>query len=307
MEDSTEDKRKFYKEAALKITKGKMILDAPMKNYTSMKVGGVSDVLFFPKDIEELKTLIKHSQRLKIPFFILGNGTNIIVRDNGIPGWVINLSQGLKKIEIIGEEIEAEAGLSLKKLIRASVKKELTGLEPLVGIPATVGGAIMMNAGAWGVEIKDLITSVHFMRTNGEIFEKYREELKFTYRRLNIPDKWIIIKGRFRLKRGKRESIIENLKFYLEMRERMQPWTFPSAGSIFKNPKEVSAGKLIEELGFKGFRLGDAMISNIHANFIVNIGKAKAKDIIDLIELVEKKVYRERGILLQREVRVVGE
>lgn len=296
----------FYQEAALDLIKGKMIFDVQMKQFTSMKVGGRADVLMFPKDLGELKKIVKKSKKMEIPYYILGNGTNLIVTDKGIKGWVISLNQGFKKMEIHGDEVEAEAGVPIKRLIRLSIQKELTGLEPFAGIPGTVGGAIKMNAGAWGVEIKDRVKNVMFMTQSGRIIDRDRAKLHFSYRRLDIPDSWIILKARLKLQKGERNEIARKIRSYLAMKKKIQPLGYPSSGSIFLNPKGHSAGKLIEELGLKGYRIGDAMISNIHANFIINLGKAKAHEIIDLIELIEKRVYEGKGIILKREVRIIG-
>ena len=272
-----------------------------------MKVGGPADSLLFPKDADELKKVIRFARRKKIPFLILGKGTNLVVRDKGVRGWVINLTQGMKKIKIDGEMIEAEAGLSLQQLVQFSIQKGLTGLEPFYGIPGTVGGGLAMNAGAWGAELKDVLLSVTLMKEDGEIMERSRSRLRFSYRGLVIPPSWIILKGRFQLKKGKKEKTLERVKSYSEMRKRKQPLDYPSAGSIFKNPKEGPAGKWIEGAGLKGFRIGQAMVSDRHANFIINLGKAKAEEVIRLMEFVEKKIYEEKGISLEREVKVVGE
>jgi len=183
----------------------------------------------------------------------------------------------------------------------------LSGLEPFCGIPGTVGGALAMNAGAWGAEIKDVVVSVTSLSTGGRIIERDASKLRFRYRSLDIPASWIILKGRFQLKREKREKILERARAYSKMRKRAQPRDGYSAGSIFKNPKEGPAGKWIEEAGLKGFRMGQAMVSERHANFIINLGNARAEEIIRVIECVERKVYEEKGISLQREVRVVGE
>jgi len=164
-----------------------------------------------------------------------------------------------------------------------------------------------MNAGAWDAELKDVLRSITLMKDDGEVVERSRPRLKFSYRRLDLPSSWIILKGRFQLKKGKKEEILERVKSYSEMRERTQPLDSPSAGSIFKNPKEGPAGKWIEEAGLKGFRMGQAMISDRHANFIINLGKATAGEVIDLMELVERKIYEKKGISLEREVKVVGE
>jgi UDP-N-acetylmuramate dehydrogenase len=278
-----------------------------MRQFTSIKVGGPADSLFFPKDVDELRKLVRYARRKSIPFFILGKGTNLVVRDKGVRGWVISLTQGMKKIQLNGEVVEAEGGLPLQRLVQFTIQKGLTGLEPFFGIPGTVGGGLAMNAGAWGAELKDVLRSITLMKDDGEVVERSRPRLKFSYRRLDLPSSWIILKGRFQLKKGKKEEILERVKSYSEMRKRTQPLDSPSAGSIFKNPKESPAGKWIEEAGLKGFRMGQAMISDRHANFIINLGKATAGEVIDLMELVERKIYEKKGISLEREVKVVGE
>jgi UDP-N-acetylmuramate dehydrogenase len=296
-----------YKKEAQGLIEGRVFINAPMRKFTSIKVGGPADILFFPKDIADLKKLVRFAMRKNIPFLILGRGTNLVVRDKGIRGWVISLTQGIKKIRTEGDVVEAEAGLSLQRLVQSTIQKGFTGLEPFFGIPGTVGGGLVMNAGAWGVELKDLVLSVTLMKEDGEVVERPLAKLNFSYRSLTLPSSWIILKGRFQLKKGKKEEILEQVRSYSEMRKRTQPLDYPSAGSIFKNPKEGPAGKWIEEVGLKGYRMGRAMVSDRHANFIVNLGKAKAAEVINLMEWVEKRVYEEKGISLEREVKVVGE
>ncbi|OGP64196.1 MAG: UDP-N-acetylenolpyruvoylglucosamine reductase [Deltaproteobacteria bacterium RBG_13_47_9] len=296
-----------YQKWASGLIKGKVLFDAPMRQFTSIKLGGPAECLLFPKDVNELKKVIRFARRKKIPFFILGKGTNLIVRDKGVRGWVINLSRGMKKITMDGEMVEAEAGVPLQRLVQFSIQKGLSGLEPFFGIPGTVGGGLAMNAGAWGAELKDVLLSMTLMKEGGKIIERPRSRLRFSYRGLALPPSWIILKGRFRLKKGKKEEILERVKSYSEMRKRKQPLDSPSAGSVFKNPKEGPAGKWIEEVGLKGFRIGQAMVSDRHANFIINLGKAKAEEVIHLMEFIEKKIYEEKGISLEREVKVVGE
>ena len=298
---------KDYKKGAKGLIEGRVLVEAPMRQFTSIKVGGPADSLFFPKDVDELRKLVRYARRKSIPFFIIGKGTNLVVRDKGVRGWVISLTQGMKKIQLNGEVVEAEAGLPLQRLVQFTIQKGLTGLEPFFGIPGTVGGGLAMNAGAWGAELKDVLHSITLMKEDGEVVERSRPRLKFSYRRLDVPSSWIILKGRFQMKKGKKEEILERVKSYSEMRKRTQPLDYPSAGSIFKNPKEGPAGKWIEEAGLKGFRMGQAMISDRHANFIINLGKATAEEVIDLMELVEKKIYEKKGISLEREVEVVGE
>jgi UDP-N-acetylmuramate dehydrogenase len=299
--------KRDYKKWALGLIKGRVLFDAPMRQFTSMKVGGPADSLLFPRNVDELRKVVRYARRKKIPCLILGKGTNLVVRDKGVRGWVINLTQGMKKIHMDGEVVEAEAGLPLQSLVQFSIQKGHTGLEPFFGIPGTVGGGLTMNAGARGAELKDVLLSITLMKEDGEMVERSRSKLRFSYRRLVLPPSWIILKGRFQLKKGKKEEILERVKSYSEIRKRTQPLDYPSAGSIFKNPKEGPAGKWIEEAGLKGFRIGQAMISDLHANFIINLGKAKAEEVIRLMEWVEKKIYEEKGISLEREVRVVGE
>jgi UDP-N-acetylmuramate dehydrogenase len=213
----------------------------------------------------------------------------------------------MRKIKIAGAVVEAEAGLPLQRLVQFSIQKGLTGLEPFFGIPGTVGGGLAMNAGAWGAELKDVLLSMTLMKEDGEIVKRSRSRLRFSYRGLVLPPPWIILKGCFQLKRGRKEEILERVKSFSELRRKKQPLDYPSAGSIFKNPKEGPAGKWIEETGLKGFRIGQAMISERHANFIINLGKAKAEEVIRLMEFVERKIYEEKDISLEREVKVVGE
>jgi UDP-N-acetylmuramate dehydrogenase len=296
-----------YKKWASGLIGGKVLFNAPMRQFTSMKVGGPADCLLFPRDVVELRKVVRYVRRKQIPFLILGKGTNLVVRDKGVRGWIISLMQGMKKIDMDGEVVEAEAGLPLQRLVQYSIRKGLTGLEPFFGIPGTVGGGLAMNAGAWGVELKDVLLSMTLMSEDGEVAERPRSRLRFSYRRLILPPSGIILKGRFRLKKGDKEESLQRVKSYSEMRKRRQPLDYPSAGSVFKNPKEGPAGKWIEEAGLKGFRIGQAMVSERHANFIVNLGKAKAEEVIRLMEFVEKRIYEEKGISLEREVKVVGE
>jgi UDP-N-acetylmuramate dehydrogenase len=296
-----------YKKMAMGLIKGRILFDAPMRKFTSIRVGGPADSLLFPKDAQELGTVIRYARREHIPILILGKGTNLIVRDKGIRGWVISLTQGMQKIQLEGDAIDAEAGVSLKRLVQFSIQRNLTGLEPFFGIPGSVGGGLAMNAGAWGVEMKDVLLSMTLMNEKGQPIERPRYRMKFSYRGLSIRPTWIILKGRFCLKKGNKEEILRHVKSYSEIRKKTQPLDYPSAGSIFKNPAEGPAGKWIEEAGLKGVRVGQAMVSDRHANFIINLGKATAQEVIQLMECVERKIYAEKGIFLEREVRVVGE
>jgi len=297
----------YRKEEIRRLIEGKVLFNVPMKRFTSMKVGGPVDVLLFPRNVGELKKVVRYARKKSIPITILGKGTNMIVRDKGIRGWMINLMQGLKKIRAEREVVEAEAGASLQRLVQFSVQKGLTGFEPFYGIPGTVGGGLSMNAGAWGSELKDILLSMTLMKENGDIIERPRSRLRFSYRGLALPSKWVILKGRFQLKKGKKKEMVERIKSYSEQRREKQPLDYPSAGSIFKNPAGGGAGRWIEDAGLKGYRIGQAMVSERHANFIINLGNATATEVIHLMEWVEKKVSEEKGVALEREVKVVGE
>jgi UDP-N-acetylmuramate dehydrogenase len=296
-----------YQKEAQDLIEGRILFDAPLKRYTSMKVGGPADALLFPANVDELRTLVHRARERSIPLLILGKGTNLIVKDHGVRGWAISLSRGLRKIKTNGEKVEAEAGVLLQRLVQFAAQKSLAGFEPFTGIPGTVGGGLAMNAGAWGSELKDLTLSVTLMEGDGTIVERSRSALQFSYRGLVLPPGSILLKARFQLKRGDREEIRERMESYSERRKRTQPLDHPSAGSVFKNPQNARAGKVIEETGLKGFRIGQAMISELHGNFIINLGKATAEDVLRLMEWVEKKVYEKKGISLEREVKVVGE
>ena len=296
-----------YREEVRSLIKGSVLFNVRMKRFTSMKVGGPVDALLFPRDVGELKKVVRYARKKSIPVMILGKGTNMIVRDKGVRGWMVNLTQGLKKIRAKGEVVEAEAGAPLQRLVQFSIQKGLTGFEPFYGIPGTVGGGLAMNAGAWGSELKDILLSMTLMKENGDIVKRRRSRLRFSYRGLALPSKWIILKGQFQLKKGKKKEMVERIKSYSEQRREKQPLDYPSAGSIFKNPAGGSAGRWIEEAGLKGYRMGQAMVSERHANFIINLGHATATDVIHLIEWVETKVSEEKGVSLEREVKVVGE
>ncbi len=292
--------------------KGEILSSVPMSAYTSFQVGGRVDYLAFPEDIEDLQKILQWCNQKGIHYLVLGNGTNLLVRDGGIRGMAISLARGFLSVEEVegGPEknlILAEAGGPLSKLVEFSLRKALTGLEFAAGIPGTVGGAIFMNAGAFRGEMKGVLHAVRLMDAQGYIAEKEKNELKFSYRFLELGKGEIILGGKFRLlpENGRRvgAKVEENFRW----RKARQPWHLPSAGSVFKNPIQGPAGKFIEETGLKGLRMGDAQVSEQHANFIVNRGKARAQDILALVAMIREKVFQEKGIWLEMEIQVVGE
>ncbi|HOD35147.1 MAG TPA: UDP-N-acetylmuramate dehydrogenase [Syntrophales bacterium] len=289
----------------------KVLFDEPMAHHTSIGVGGKADALIFPEQAEALRKIIACLKEFGIPFLPVGNGTNLIVRDGGFRGAIIVL-RNLKALKVLsrqGREVDicAEAGVSLADVVSLTLSEGLEGMEFCAGIPGSVGGAVRMNAGAYGREMKDILTSVSFINGSGTVRSIPKEQLRFEYRNLELPGETFIVSALFRLHRGDRNRIEEKVSDILKTRWSKHPLQFRNAGSIFKNPARIPAGKLIEEAGLKGLRVGDAEVSSMHGNFIVNLGHAKARDILALIEEVQKRVLETKGISLETEVKVIGE
>jgi UDP-N-acetylmuramate dehydrogenase len=295
------------------LLKGGVRFNEAMGRHTSFRIGGPAEVMFFPEDVPDLKMVLKVARTKGIPVFILGMGTNLLVRDGGIPGITINL-KNLNKIKILKTPnsklqtpnfIYAEAGVTLPKLLSVAAKNGLEGFEFTAGIPGALGGAIVMNAGTKEGEMKDVLDSVTLINNDGELVVVMREDIPFGYRRSGLGG-MVIVGATLRLRRGDPDDIKKRIRVRLEERAMKEPSGLPNAGSIFKNPESDSAGKIIEEIGLKGFRMGDAEISQVHANFIVNKGKANASDVISLMRVIEDRVFKEKGIVLEPEIRVVG-
>jgi len=289
---------------------GRVFLREPMKRHTSMGVGGAADCLVFPRDGEEVRKLVFLFIQEGIPFIPLGNGTNLIVREKGYRGVFLSL-RDLECMTHRDEEdravLVAEAGVPLSRLVQFAVSLSLAGLEFCAGIPGTVGGAIGMNAGAWGGEIKDVLRSLCFLNGSAVIRSVDREHLTFRYRSLDLPGGSVILEGTFVLVREEERVVREKVAGFLEKRKQRHPLDQRSAGSIFRNPPEGPAGKWIEEAGLKGLQVGGAMVSGKHGNFIVNRGDAGAEDVISLMRLVRDRVLEKTGIFLEPEVKIVGE
>jgi UDP-N-acetylmuramate dehydrogenase len=279
----------------------------PMSEVTSLRIGGPADLILYPRGVEDLRIVMARCRDLGVKYLLLGNGTNLLVSDRGVREPLINLAAGFGEIKREGRMVVAGAGAGLPELLHFCAAHDLSGLEPLAGIPGTVGGGIRMNAGSWGVEIGDLISSVMVMDQAGEIRRRKQNEVGFGYRRTNLPAEEIILQGKFFLHKGDRAGITTRTKAFLRKRKETQPLTSPSAGSIFKNPPGIPAGRLIDEVGLKGMRRGDAMVSLMHANFIVNTGRARARDVLGLIDMIQKRVYHEKMTRLEMEVLIIGE
>lgn len=279
----------------------------PLAKHTTLRVGGPADVYIEPADENDLAAVLKFCCEREVKFFILGRGSNLLVRDGGFRGVVICLSQpAFGKIEIDGERICCGAGAKLKNVAVEAKRNGLSGVEFLEGIPGSVGGALRMNAGAMGDETFNFVESVRVMDFSGNISEMSPKEMDVTYRRCGILKNHIALAVTFKCKKSSREEIEARMKSFSEKRWKSQPAS-PSAGCIFKNPATIPAGRLIDELGLKGLRVGGAKVSAEHGNFIVNGGTATARDVLELISLLRTKAKSERGIDLDAEVEIVGE
>ena len=299
---------KLSEDTFLKFVKGKVIRDAELKNFTTFKVGGKVDFLIIPQDEEDIRVTLSIARDKDIPLYIIGNGSNLLVSDEGVRGIVIRISKiNFNRFNLKGSVLKSESGVLLSKLISYTVDQELSGMESLLGIPGTLGGAITMNAGTNGFSISQILREIKVMNKNGEIKAVEKEELGFSYRSSKIMEKkLIILEAVMELKKFKRDLINESLKRNFEKRKKTQPYSYPNAGCIFKNPEEKQAGWLIERAGCKGLRIGGAEVSTKHANFIVNRGNATFNDIIKLMELVRERVLFKFGIELKPEVLILG-
>jgi UDP-N-acetylmuramate dehydrogenase len=285
------------------------IFDCPMDQMTTYRVGGRAEACCFPKELKELSRLILYLASEGIPYIVAGKGSNLLVSDAGIKGAVVVLKGALASVERIDNEdasILAGGGLKVSDLLIYCKKNELTGIEFMAGIPGTLGGAVFMNAGAYGSEIGDFVQEVRVVTHGGEAVSLKRSELGFSYRSSGIKQGAVIYNIVLRLKKGEKGLIAQLIAGNLRKRKESQPLEYPSAGSVFKNPPGDYAGRLIEKAGLKGAKAGGAMISSRHANFIVNTGGAKAADILALMELARKKVKEETGINLEPEIKMLG-
>ena len=285
--------------------RGRVRAGEPMADHTTWRVGGPVDLLVEPADAAELRLCVELLRDAGIPWLPLGSGSNLLVRDGGIPGAVIGMRY-FRDVKLEPENnVVAGAGLPLMSLIRTATENGLSGLEQLSGIPGTVGGAIYMNAGAGDKDMAGVVQSVQVLTGNGEK-SLSRDELGFEYRRSRLRQNEIVFSARLQLGRGEPEDLQRIVKEKLRHRRRAQGVGAPSAGSVFKNPPGESAWKLIEKTGLQGRQVGGARISERHANFIVNAGQATASDILELIDLVRNEVFARSGILLEPEVRIIG-
>jgi UDP-N-acetylenolpyruvoylglucosamine reductase len=281
--------------------------DEPLAKRTTLRVGGPAEVFVEPSSDQELSAILRFCSENDVPWFVLGRGSNLLIRDGGIRGVVISLSHPhFSRIEFQSGRILAGAGARLKNVAIEARRQQISGMEFLEGIPGTVGGALRMNAGAMGSEMFCIVQSVRYMDRNGEIAEESSDVIPHEYRSCTLLRTHIALSAILAGTPAEKSAIEAKMKECSEKRWSSQP-AAPSAGCIFKNPETISAGRLIQELGLKGTKFGGAMISEEHGNFIINDGNATAKEVLDLIDFIKDKARRERGIELRTEVEIVGE
>ncbi|MGH2574145.1 MAG: UDP-N-acetylmuramate dehydrogenase [Ignavibacteria bacterium] len=286
------------------IFKGKVTLNERLARFTTFRIGGDSDFYLEPADEEDLLNIIKYANQKNLSFYIIGNGSNILISDEGIRGLVINLEKGFGYLEHENGLIICGAGVKIAKFVDFCIQNNYAGVEMLAGIPATMGGALVMNAGAYGGEISAYVVEVGIIRKD-KIKSLTKEECGFVYRNSDLKDT-VIMYAKFKLPHGDPEKLSKIRKDLLLKRNEAQPVEIPNAGSIFKNPEGDFAARLVEQCGLKGARFGGAMVSPKHANFIVNFDNASANDVIELIKVIRKAVKEKFGILLELEVKLIG-
>ena len=286
--------------------KSNFLLDEPMSKHTTFKIGGACDIFIEPA-IDELPELISRLKAETVPITVIGNGSNLLVSDAGIEGVVISFGKAASQIVVSGEKIVAQAGVLLSRLANTALENSLTGLEFAAGIPGSVGGAVYMNAGAYGGEVKMVLQSATILTSDLQIVERPVEQLELSYRHSKLMDTAeLVLSATFLLKKGVKEQIQQTMDELKEKRISKQPLNYPSAGSTFKRPEGYFAGKLIEDAGLKGYQVGGARVSDKHCGFVINYDNATAKDVIELMRDVDRKVFENAGVHLEPEVRIIG-
>lgn len=287
---------------------GRVEAGMPMKELTTMRVGGAADCVVFAKSIEDIVKTVKGCKEHDVPLTVVGRGSNLIVRDGGLRGVVLQLGKDFGCIAVEGNRITAQAGATLGALSRAALEHSLEGLEFAEGIPGSVGGGVYMNAGAYGGEMAQVLVCVRVLHKDGSIAQMSKEELEMSYRHTRLMELGcVVLEAEFELKAGNAEEIAARMADFSQRRREKQPIQYPSAGSFFKRPEGHFAGKLIQDAGLKGATVGGAQISQLHAGFMINIGGATAGDVLGLMKQVQEEVMAHFGVQLEPEVRIIGE
>lgn len=302
------NKELVYKDFLKFINEEDVKIDEPMKKHISFKVGGPADILVRPRTEEQLSKVLKYINENNLPYLVIGNGSNLLVKDGGIRGVVIEFGDNFNQFSIEGNIIKAQAGTLLSVIGKAALRESLTGFECISGIPGSLGGALAMNAGAYGGEIKTSVKSVRAMTPQGEIVEFTNEQMEFGYRRSVLTNTdYIVLSAELELQKGNYDEIKDFMADLTNRRTSKQPLNLPSAGSTFKRPEGHFAGKLIEDCGLRGLSLRGAQVSEKHCGFVVNSGGATAKDILDLMYAIKSTVLNKYGVMLEEEVKIIGE
>ncbi|MBQ6842304.1 MAG: UDP-N-acetylmuramate dehydrogenase [Firmicutes bacterium] len=301
------DKQQYAQQLQL-LTKAPVLVDAPMSSYTTWKIGGPADLLLQPADTDELAAIMAYLHEHDLPWIAIGNGSNLLVGDKGIRGAVIRTANCLTGTRWLGDTVTAGAGVLLPRLAIEAAERSLGGLAFAGGIPGSIGGAVRMNAGAYGYNIGPLVTAIEVVEYNGHKRTIGAEELTFAYRNSNLFDVPAIVANvTLQLPACPREESLAQIRHYNQQRCLKQPLEFPSCGSVFRNPEGDHAGRLVEVTGLRGLRVGNAQVSVKHGNFIVNLGGATAADVRGVIEEVQQRVYANTGFKLEPEVKMIGE
>ena len=289
-----------------KMITGNILEGEPMANHTTYGIGGPATAFIEPKSIKELQIIKSYSKEYNIPLYCIGGGSNLLVSDRGVNGLVVSLEKYFKNINFDKDKCYAEAGIKLSRLVKNCIKQNIIGFETLIGIPGTLGGALIMNAGAFGNEISTYLTCIELLNNKGVIEKKTADEIEFKYRSSTFNKDDIILSAEFRMENAPQNQIIKNRDDANHKRKNSQPLKFRSAGSVFKNPEGFSAGYLIDQAGLKRKSIGGAMISDIHANFIINQENAKADDVVKLINIIRDTVLKKYSIALELEITTLG-
>lgn len=284
-----------------------ILTEEPMSRHTTFRIGGEAACFIRISSEEQLRKLIPYFENVGIEYFVLGKGSNLLVGDKGYPGVILQISDACQQIEAEENRLQVQAGAALSKVALFAMERGLEGLEFAAGIPGTVGGGVVMNAGAYGGEMKQVVESVRVLSSEGEILTLDNDTMEFGYRTSIIRNRnFTVLRVTFRLREGNREEIRARIEDFQKRRMEKQPLNYPSAGSTFKRPEGYFAGKLIMDAGLRGFQIGDARVSDKHCGFVVNVGKATARDVTDVIEEVQEKVRERFGVSLEREVIYLG-
>lgn len=300
--------KSFLKEIEAFAGQGALLTEELLGNHTTFRVGGKADAFLSVQNEEQIKNAIKVCEKYSVPFFILGNGSNLLVSDEGYRGLVIAIGNDMAEVSIEGNSVTAQAGALLGSVSQAAAKSGLSGMEFASGIPGTIGGAIVMNAGAYDGEMKNIVTQVRVLTKEGEILTLSGEELEFGYRMSRVKkEKLIVLSVTMLLEKKEQSAIYEKMNDFAKRRREKQPLEYPSAGSTFKRPEGMFAGKLIMDAGLRGYAVGDAQVSEKHCGFVINRGNATAKEVQTVIEDVQKKVKETFNVELETEVIFVGD